>query len=91
MILVGVGRDDVVDGPSGGGTEDRRAMGLVVGSGIDHRQPAGSDEIGVGAFEGEGPRVLGDDADDAVGHGRGRAVGELHRGLEGELVGHAAI
>jgi len=86
MVAVGVRDQDVGDGPARCRGEDRRPVGLVVGTGIDDGECRRADEVGVGALEGERARVRGDDTNDARRHRVGGAVAERHRGLEGERV-----
>ncbi len=56
VVAVGVGDDDVRDRPSGGGCQDRGAMGFVFRTRIDDGQLVVPDEIGVGAAKRERAR-----------------------------------
>jgi len=88
MVAMGVRDEDLADGAAGGGLQDGGRVGLVGGAGIDDRELRHADEVSVGALEGEGARIAGDDAHDAGTDRRRLAIGEMHGGLERQIVRH---
>ena len=86
VVAMGVRRDDVRDGAGAGDAQDGIEMRGIVGTRIDDGERGRADEIGIGALEREGARIVGDDAHDAGRNRRRLAVGKSHAGLEGEVV-----
>src|SRR5579885_1292296 len=88
MVAVAVGNQDVGETLALEGLGDRFEVGLVVGAGIDDRNPAAADEIGIGAEKGIRPGIVGDDAADARRNLFGHAVIDIDVTIEGKLRRH---
>ena len=67
MIAMGVGDEDMRHGLAAHRVEQRRAVGGIVGTGIDDRDLAAADDVAHRALEGERARVVAQDAPHA-GH-----------------------
>ena len=61
---------------------------LVGGTGVDDRDLAGADEIGIGAEESIWAGIVGDDAADAGRDLFGHAIVDIHASIEGKLRRH---
>ena len=88
MVAMAVGDEDMGETLALDRRGDRLEMRLVGGTGIDDRDLAGADEIGIGAEEGVWARIVGDDAADAGRDLFGHAIVDIHAPIEGKLRRH---
>ena len=82
VVAMGVGDEDVGDRFAAHGVEQRRDMGVVVGTGIDDRHLAAADDVADRAFEGERARIIGDHR----AHARRYFLGAAGHEIEGFVV-----
>jgi len=86
VVAMRVRQQDVRYRTRAGSLENRGAMAGIVGTRIDDGERGRADEVGVGALEREGTRIVRDDAHDARSHRGGLVIGKGHVGLEFESV-----
>src|SRR5690349_6559963 len=84
MIAVAMGDEDVRDALARECAFQRRDMLAEIGSGIDHRDVLAADDVDAGALEGEGSRIVGDDAADQGRDGDKLAIVRLEFLDEGD-------
>src|SRR5262245_57840301 len=88
MSVMTVGNKDVSNALAPGGCGDRRPLAFVGRTPIDESDQATTHDISIGAEEGVGPWIVGDDAPDAGRDLMGHDVVDVKVAIEGKLRRH---
>ena len=91
MIAMAMGDENISEALALDRVRDRLQMPLVGGTGIDDGDLSAADHISVGAEEGVGPGIIGDDAPDAGRDLLGDAIIDVNAAIESKLRRHGFI
>ena len=91
MVAMAMGDQDMADALAPRRLRDRRKMRLVGRTWVDDGHAAAADDIGVGAEEGVGRGIVGDDAAHLRSDLFGHAVVDIDASIEGKLCRHGPL
>jgi len=91
MVAMAVGDQDMADALAPRRFGDGRKMSLVGRAWVDDGHAAAADEIGVGAEEGVGRGVIGDNAAHLRGDLFGHTVVDIDASIEGKFCRHGPL
>src|SRR3990170_3103802 len=91
MVVMAVGDEDISEALALDRVRDRLQMAPVGGTGIDDGDFSATDDIRIGAEEGVGSGIIGDDAPDAGRDLLGDAIIDVNAAIESKLRRHGFI
>src|SRR3990170_5741715 len=91
MVAMAVGDEDMSEALTLDRVRDRLQMPLVGGTGIDDGDLSAADHIAIGAEEGVGSGIVGDDAPDAGRDLLGDAIIDVNVAIESKLRRHGFV